>query len=167
MYMINDFLKKYQEELISDKIDLKEDMDLLDTKIKEETKFLSLLEDTNDSYFSDFSPRDLNVKNKEKAEEVKAVLSDLQEQQQILNEKMKFFDSRLLELNNLINNTAVKNTVVNTIPTPISTEVDVNTNINTDNDDIISSLEDIKKVILLDPYRASMMLESLINSLKD
>ena len=30
--MVNDFLKKYQEELISEKIQLKEDMDLLGRK---------------------------------------------------------------------------------------------------------------------------------------
>ena len=41
--MVNDFLKKYQEELISEKIQLKEDMDLLETKIKEEKKFLNVL----------------------------------------------------------------------------------------------------------------------------
>ena len=38
--MINDFLKKYQEELNTDRIQLKEDIDLLSTKIKEENKFI-------------------------------------------------------------------------------------------------------------------------------
>ena len=61
--MVNDFLKKYQEELISEKIQLKEDMDLLETKIKEENKFLNLLEESNESYFKEFTPRDLNKKN--------------------------------------------------------------------------------------------------------
>ena len=42
--MINDFLRKYQEELISDKIQLKEDMDLLETKINEENKFRQKLD---------------------------------------------------------------------------------------------------------------------------
>ena len=61
--MVNDFLKKYQEELISEKIQLKEDMDLLETKIKEEKKFLNVLEESNESYFVEFTPRDINAKN--------------------------------------------------------------------------------------------------------
>ena len=60
--MVNDFLRKYQEELITQKIQLKEDMDLLETKIKEETKFLNLLEESNESYFVEFTPRDINEK---------------------------------------------------------------------------------------------------------
>ena len=75
--MINDFLRKYQEELITQKIQLKEDMDLLETKIKEETKFLNLLEESNESYFVEFTPRDINEKNNKKAEEVRENLKVL------------------------------------------------------------------------------------------
>ena len=88
--MINDFLRKYQEELISDKIQLKEDMDLLETKINEENKFLILLEESNESYFKEFTPRDINAKNNEKAAEVRLTLQDLNSKMDTLNQKMKF-----------------------------------------------------------------------------
>ena len=158
--MINDFLKKYQEELISDKIQLKEDMDLLETKINEENKFLSLLEESNESYFKEFTPRDINAKNNAKAAEVKLILEDLNNQMNIKNQKMKFYDGRLVEINALLTNTAVINrpSMDNNIPS------------NTNNDGIASSdlknsLSNIKDYVILDPYRAKIELEKIISTL--
>ena len=158
--MINDFLRKYQEELISDKIQLKEDMDLLETKINEENKFLSLLEESNESYFKEFTPRDINAKNNAKAAEVKLILEDLNNQMNIKNQKMKFYDGRLVEINALLTNTAVVNrpSMDNNIPS------------NTNNDgnelsDLKNSLSNIKDYVILDPYRAKIELEKIISAL--
>ena len=157
--MVSDFLKKYQEELISEKIQLKEDMDLLETKIKEESKFLSLLEESNDSYFKEFTPRDVNQKNNEKAQEVRAILNDLNSKMEEKNNKMKFFDARLLEIKNLLNNEVLsfKPSVDNKEDTGIDNNI-------TNNDDIRNSLIAIKNTILLDPYRAKLDLEKLIST---
>ena len=158
--MINDFLRKYQEELISDKIQLKEDMDLLETKINEENKFLSLLEESNESYFKEFTPRDINAKNNAKAAEVKLILEDLNNQMNIKNQKMKFYDGRLVEINALLTNTAVIN----------RPSMDNNISSNTNNDgnassDLKNSLSNIKDYVILDPYRAKIELEKIISAL--
>lgn len=158
--MINDFLRKYQEELISDKIQLKEDMDLLETKINEENKFLSLLEESNESYFKEFTPRDINAKNNATAAEVKLILEDLNNQMNIKNQKMKFYDGRLVEINALLTNTAVIN----------RPSMDNNIQSNTNNDgnassDLKNSLSNIKDYVILDPYRAKIELEKIISAL--
>lgn len=155
--MVNDFLKKYQEELISEKIQLKEDMDLLETKIKEEKKFLNVLEESNESYFVEFTPRDINAKNNEKAAEIRQILSELESQMSNKTKKMKFYDSRLVEINALINNTAVINR-----PSDSHNQVIVENNID---DNIKNQLNSIKDIIVLDPYRAKIELENLISSL--
>lgn len=155
--MVNDFLKKYQEELISEKIQLKEDMDLLETKIKEEKKFLNVLEESNESYFVEFTPRDINAKNNEKAEEIRQILSELESQMSNKTKQMKFYDSRLVEINALINNTAVINR-----PSDTNNQVIVENNID---DNIKNQLNSIKDIIVLDPYRAKIELENLISSL--
>jgi len=155
--MVNDFLKKYQEELISEKIQLKEDMDLLETKIKEEKKFLNVLEESNESYFVEFTPRDINAKNNEKAAEIRQILSELESQMSNKTKKMKFYDSRLVEINALINNTAVINR-----PSDSNNQVIVENNID---DNIKNQLNSIKDIIVLDPYRAKIELENLISSL--
>lgn len=159
--MINDFLRKYQEELISDKIQLKEDIDLLETKINEENKFLILLEESNESYFKEFTPRDINAKNNEKAEEVRLTLQDLNSRMDTLNQKMKFYDGRLVEINALLNNTAVvnrpaaENNNTNFVADNVSNSLDV----------IKNSLESIKDYVVLDPYRAKVELENIISSI--
>ncbi|MBE5914368.1 MAG: hypothetical protein E7274_09975 [Pseudobutyrivibrio ruminis] len=155
--MVNDFLKKYQEELISEKIQLKEDMDLLETKIKEEKKFLNVLEESNESYFVEFTPRDINAKNNEKAAEIRQILSELESQMSNKTKKMKFYDSRLVEINALINNTAVINR-----PSDSNNQVIVENNID---DNIKNQLNSIKDIIVLDPYRAKIELENLISNL--
>ena len=155
--MVNDFLKKYQEELISEKIQLKEDMDLLETKIKEEKKFLNVLEESNESYFVEFTPRDINAKNNAKAAEIRQILSDLESQMSKKTKQMKFYDSRLLEINALINNSAVINR-----PSDTNNQVIVENNID---DNIKNQLNSIKDIIVLDPYRAKIELENLISSL--
>ena len=155
--MVNDFLKKYQEELISEKIQLKEDMDLLETKIKEEKKFLNVLEESNESYFVEFTPRDINAKNNEKAAEIRQILSELESQMSNKTKKMKFYDSRLVEINALINNTAVINR-----PSDTNNQVIVENNID---DNIKNQLNSIKDIIVLDPYRAKIELENLISNL--
>lgn len=157
--MINDFLKKYQEELISDKIQLKEDMDLLETKINEENKFLALLEESNESYFKEFTPRDINAKNNEKAAEIKLILEDLNKEMNIKNQQMKFYDGRLVEINALLTNTAVINRP------GVDNNIVNNDSLDNSNDYLKNALSDINNYIVLDPYRAKIELEKIISSL--
>ena len=156
--MVNDFLKKYQEELITEKIQLKEDIDLLETKIKEETKFLALLEESNESYFVEFTPRDINEKNNKKAAEVRENLKDLNSHMDELTSRMKFYDGRIMELTSLISNTAVVNK-------PVSNNKTNDSNFEISNG-LIDSLESIKNLIVLDHYKAKIELENLILSIK-
>ncbi|MCR5416482.1 MAG: hypothetical protein K6E79_06780 [Pseudobutyrivibrio sp.] len=158
--MVNDFLRKYQEELISEKIQLKEDLDLLDTKIKEETKFLTVLEESNDSYFKEFTPRNVNAKNNEKAAEVRNNLEDLKIQYDKKNENMKFYESRLVEINALLTNTAVVNK-----PNSNNEMVEQRPQSSAANDDLITKLNNVKSLILLDPQRAQIELENVISTL--
>ncbi len=158
--MVNDFLKKYQEELTSDRIQIKEDMDLLETKIKEESKFLSLLEESNETYFKEFTPRDINAKNNEKAEEIRLILDDLNKQLDSKLQLLKFYDSRLLEVNALIKSLLQNNNSLN-----VTSDNNTTSNENTNIEDLKNSLNRIKDYIVLDPYRAKLDLEKLISKL--
>ena len=176
--MINDFLKKYQEELISEKIQLKEDMDLLETKIKEESKFLNLLEESNESYFKEFTPRDLNSKNNKKAAEIRDYLVDLNSQLDEKTAKMKFYEDRLSEIADLISNSvfdckptidmSVENySADDDLSVQDSTSDNNTSQIHSEitNSDLIASLLNIKDLILLDPYRAQIELEKIISTI--
>ncbi len=155
------FLKKYQEELITEKIQLKEDLDLLNTKISEETKFYNILIDSNNQYFNEFSPRNLNQKNKEKAAEIKELLDKYKSEQNKLNKKMNFFDTRLKEVSDLLvsKDSNLKN---NSYKEEYNSSV-IDSDIR--NNDVITRLNELKNIILLDPYRASIEIDSIIDLL--
>ena len=155
--MVNDIKKKYQEELISERIQIKEDIDLLESKIKEENKFLALLLESNETYFKEFTPRDINAKNTKKAEEIKEYITGLQSQIDLKNQQMKFYDGRLSEINNLLNYPLNSNNIVNNDK--------INNDFNMDKDYLISALNEIKNIVLLDPQRAQIELEKLISTL--
>lgn len=173
--MVNDFLKKYQEELISEKVQLKENMDQLETKIKEENKFLNLLEESNETYFKEFTPRDLNAKNNKKAEEIRELLIQLNKELDEKQIQMKFYDGRLVELDTLISNTvnSITPEIKTCIETPVENKKDIETEKHIDieenrgisNSDLIGRLSNIKDLILLDPYRAQMELEKIISTI--
>jgi two-component system sensor histidine kinase DegS len=162
--MINDFLKKYQEELISEKIQLKEDMDLLETKIKEETKFLTVLENSNESYFVEFTPRDINAKNNQKAAEVREVLDNLNKEMNVKVQQMKFYDGRLMELSNLLSESAKKSFSSQNSITEESI-VDSNNDMDKNACNLKDTLSNIKNLVVLDPYRAQLELDNLISSI--
>lgn len=156
--MVVDFLKKYQEELISQKIEIKEDLDLVESKIKEETKFLSILEDNNETYFSVFTPRNVNEKNNNRANEIKQNLISLNNTQQELATKMKIFDSRLQEVTTLINESNNSKRMFDD-----NSVSDTYSNFNCN--EIISQLTAIKGYLFQDPQRAIIEIDSIINSL--
>ena len=143
--MVKDFLKKYQEELLSEKIDIKEKLDLLKTKIAEDRKFVEVLEESNNSFFSDFTPRTLNEKNKIKADELRKSIEKLEISKAELEQKISFIDIRLDEIQTLISS--------------------VNHEKKVDNTDIVNRLKQIKDYVFLDQQRAVLELEELINNL--
>ena len=155
--MVNDFLKKYQGELISERIQIKEDIDLLESKIIEENKFLALLLESNETYFKEFTPRDINAKNTKKAEEIKEYITQLEAQVDFKNQQMKFYDGRISEINNLLNYP------LNIDSTVLDNRVKNENGV--DRDFIISALEEVKNIVLLDPQRAQIEIEKIISNI--
>ena len=171
--MIGDFLKKYQQEIISEKIDVKEELDLLETKIKEEKKFIEVLDNTNESFFSDFTPRDVNAKNRQKIMEVQSLVDELQEKYNQKSEKQRFLDGRLREINRLLQEINNDNHIVDVSnePKTIITEETNEEEDNTVNYSVIGGLsgklEQIKSYVFFDPQRASMELDEILKFLNN
>ncbi|MCF0131896.1 MAG: hypothetical protein HUJ71_09190 [Pseudobutyrivibrio sp.] len=171
--MIGDFLKKYQQEIISEKIDVKEELDLLETKIKEEKKFIEVLDNTNESFFSDFTPRDVNAKNRQKIMEVQSLVDELQEKYNQKSEKQRFLDGRLREINRLLQEINNDNHIVDVTnePKTIITEETNEEEDNTVNYSVIGGLsgklEQIKSYVFFDPQRASMELDEILKFLNN
>lgn len=171
--MVKEFLKKYQDELIEEKIELKEKIDFISIKLKEEKKFLEVLDSSNENVFSDFSPRNLNSKNKDKIEETKNQIDKIELELAEALKKKEFIDERLASMNQMIAEVSVlKDEGVDQnlqSDNKIDTNIDINSSVNNiaDNNDIVEILEDIKSILYLDQTKAEKEIDNLINLIKN
>lgn len=147
--MIREFLEKQQEGLIAKKIELDEDYELVLSKIKENEKFLDLLDEEDSTYFSDFTPRDMNQKNKSRIQKLQQLLVQLnQDKIRIENDEKEIHD-KLLECQNALNEWQQLK--------------DVSRENNRISDQQKNELKSITKYIIQDPRRAKLELDHFID----
>ncbi len=147
--MIREFLEKQQEGLIAKKIELDEDYELVLSKIKENEKFLDLLDEEDSTYFSDFTPRDMNQKNKSRIQELQQLLVQLnQDKIRIENDTREIHD-KLLECQNALNEWQQLK--------------DVSRENNKISDEQKNELRNIAKYLIQDSRRAKLELEHFID----
>lgn len=111
--MVYEFLIKYQEELITKKMERNEDYELVLSKIRENEKFLELLEKEESNVFSDFTPREVNYKNADRISEIKVALLQFEDDKFHLEKEIKMIDNRLDELSSIVEEVKQpKNTII-------------------------------------------------------
>ena len=147
--MIREFLEKQQEGLIAKKIELDEDYELVLSKIKENEKFLDLLDEEDSTYFSDFTPRDMNQKNKSRIQELEQLLVQLNQDKIRIENDAKEIHDKLLECQNALNEWQQLK--------------DVSRENNRISDQQKNELKSITKYIIQDPRRAKLELDHFID----
>lgn len=147
--MIREFLEKQQEGLIAKKIELDEDYELVLSKIKENEKFLDLLDEEDSTYFSDFTPRDMNQKNKSRIQELQQLLVQLNQDKIRIEHDAKEIHNKLLECQNALNEWQQLK--------------DVSRENNRISDQQKNELKSITKYIIQDPRRAKLELDHFID----
>lgn len=147
--MIREFLEKQQEGLIAKKIELDEDYELVLSKIKENEKFLDLLDEEDSTYFSDFTPRDMNQKNKSRIQELQQLLVQLNQDKIRIENDAKEIHDKLLECQNALNEWQQLK--------------DVSREKETISDEQKNELRNITKYIIQDPRRAKLELDHFID----
>ena len=146
--MIREFLEKQQEGLIAKKIELDEDYELVLSKIKENEKFLDLLDEEDSTYFSDFTPRDMNQKNKSRIQELQQLLVQLNQDKIRIENDTKEIHDKLLECQNALNEWQQLK--------------DVSRENNKISDEQKNELRNITKYMIQDSRRAKLELEHFI-----
>lgn len=168
--MIKDFLHQYRDELLEEKINLENIIEKLNISLLEEKKFLEAIMSDSDSIFNEFSPRDLNAKNRAREEDVVRKIGAIQADLNLHNDKLKNIEDRLAENSTLLAETNSINSSVN-----VSNETDyyisekvANTNEISETMliSVIDKLNEIKSLIYLDQASAEKEIDILINSLK-
>lgn len=144
--MVLEFLKKQQEELIAKKIELEEDYEFILSKIKENEKFIDLLDEEESTFFSDFTPRNINEKNKMRIKELNQVLIQLNQDKINIEKQMDKINGKLHECQSAIREYKVPD---------ISCETKVD----------VDELKKISSYIISDPRRAKIELDYFIDEI--
>lgn len=100
--MVKEFLLNYQQNLISSKIETEEELDLIQTKIRENEKFIAMLRTENDSLFTDFSPREIEGKHKERIRNLNETLQGQYDERLRLTNIVNDIDRKLKDLEDVI-----------------------------------------------------------------
>ena len=154
---IIEYLEKQESDLNNEKMQFQEDLELVLSKIKENEKFYELLKNEESQKFNDFSPRDINAKNAEKMKEIEVALDQLENDRDLLENRIESIEENLSTIASLIenNNKTSADNGVNNNPKDVSMEK------------IIHRLMNISSFAISDPSRTHLELEKLIKDLKN
>lgn len=89
--MVKEYLKKSKQELVEQKLLLIDEINSYENQIKENEKFIQILEDTRDPNYEAFSPRETNTFNRKK-------ILELQENQKAISDELTALRDQLGEL---------------------------------------------------------------------
>lgn len=88
--MVKEYLEKTRDQLLEERISILERETALQNHLKENIKFIQLLEETNDPNFASFTPREVNGYNNKKLDELK--LDQKETEEKIANIKNEIGD---------------------------------------------------------------------------
>ena len=155
--MVLEFLQSLQEKFTSEKFDRKEELDFIGTKIRETEKFIHLLEKENEQPFSDFTPRTINSKSQERLDELHKSLSDLLSQRETITSNIDELDRWLGEIEQSI--TEVRSGSKDKDTTAVSSTTSASVA------ELVKHLNEINKLLPIDPMRAKLELTKLISKI--
>ena len=93
--MVIEYLQQIKDSYFEQKHALEKQLNLLEIQLKENTGMIKMLEETNDSCYELFTPRNVNSKNKAK-------ISELMEEQKTINESIENLKNSIKEYSSKI-----------------------------------------------------------------
>ena len=100
--MVKDYLEKIRQEYIEHKVSLEEQISSYENKVKENTKFLQVLEKETNPGYEAFSPREFNSFHKEKMEELRADQKRISNEIMCLRDQMQEYEFRIADITSVI-----------------------------------------------------------------
>ena len=166
--MVSDYLKEKRKTYEARIKSCQSEISQLETKLIENEKFISLLESETEKVFKDFSPRDIDNKNRRKINELQEERKDLQTKKDALSARLTEAETSLKEVQEAI--VEVKDLEMQAADSKWFEEnlYDAgDANEEPADDSMISGkpaekLEKILSYLLSDPLRAKLELEDMI-----
>lgn len=100
--MVKTYLENLQNGFLKEKVTLEKEINNLQIHLKENKEFIRLLEESNDTAYASFSPREVNPKNKVKLEELNTEKKNIEKQLEQLQEQYAECIGKLQELSEVL-----------------------------------------------------------------
>lgn len=100
--MVIEYLQQIKDSYFEEKHALEKQLNLLEIQLKENTGMIKMLEETNDSCYELFTPRNVNSKNKAKINELIEEQKSINESIDNLKNSIKEYSSKIEQLDQIV-----------------------------------------------------------------
>ena len=173
--MVIEYLQQIKDSYFEQKHALEKQLNLLEIQLKENTGMIKMLEETNDSCYELFTPRNVNSKNKAKINELMEEQKSINESIENLKNSIKEYSSKIEQLDQIVEEENREIEIVQEY-----TEAMTQQNIVSDDekesseDNLLDSMKNIlnrvelcSQLIDIDPVRCRLELSSIMKILTD
>ena len=156
--MLEEFLKNYEEELQTSRMEKMEEVELLSTKHQETKKLLELIQSENEEIFTEFTPRSVTQKNADKIDELTESLQLIEDDKRNIEMELASIEKKLRDIK------VAFSEISSNIIAP--NEDEISTNVSRETSSSISISKDKLHLVLSylpqDPIRAKLELEQFL-----
>lgn len=166
--MVQEYLKRYQESLLEEKVCCENEYKKAEQKLKEDEEFRKLLAQKSDPDYEAFTPYVVHAKDKQKISELETEEKELQLKRDKLAERCTELEHRLEELKDVIAEAVELEQKCEQMEKQQNAEQTGAQNapyIN-NQENLLEKIEWCEKIAVVDPYRCREELKSLIKNLK-
>lgn len=173
--MVIEYLQQIKDSYFEQKHGLEKQLNLLEIQLKENTGMIKMLEETNDSCYELFTPRNVNSKNKAKINELMEEQKSINESIENLKNSIKEYSSKIEQLDQIVEEENREIEIVQEYTETMSQQNIVSEDEKESSEDnlldsmknILNRLELCSRLIDIDPVRCRLELGSVMKILTD
>ena len=173
--MVIEYLQQIKDSYFEQKHALEKQLNLLEIQLKENTGMIKMLEETNDSCYELFTPRNVNSKNKAKINELMEEQKTINESIENLKNSIKEYSSKIEQLDQIVKEENREIEIVQEYTETMTQQNIVSEDEKKSSEDnlldsmknILNRLELCSQLIDIDPVRCRLELGSVMKILTD
>ena len=174
--MVIEYLQQIKDSYFEQKHALEKRLNLLEIQLKENTGMIKMLEETNDSCYELFTPRNVNSKNKAKINELMEEQKSINESIDNLKYSIKEYSSKIEQLDQIVEeeNREIEIVQEYTEAMTLQNIVSEDEKIESSEDNLLDGMKNIlnrvelcSRLIDIDPVRCRLELSSIMKILTD
>lgn len=173
--MVIEYLQQIKDSYFEQKHALEKQLNLLEIQLKENTGMIKMLEETNDSCYELFTPRNVNSKNKAKINELMEEQKSINESIDNLKNSIKEYSSKIEQLDQIVEEENREIEIVQEYTEAMTRQNIVSEDEKESSEDnlrdsiknILNRVELCSQLIDIDPVRCRLELSSVMKILTD